>query len=393
LGIDPQVPGSVVRPRTRREDRIVPAEVLAEFGLSEVDAVVALRGGYLHRTYLVVGRKGREDGRAKLVLQRISDVFAEPETLAANAALIASVINNDGIPGVRVPDPVLAAGGGLLARAEGSWWRAFEYLEHSPPSRVGRMARCAVAARGMALYSRIATANLAGALRITIEGFHDLAMYFDRFLAAAKGLPGASRLEEQLMERALETRWVVEECSALVRALPARVAHNDAKADNVLVLPPDGQAKGRRCAIVDLDTTFEGRVFFDFGDLVRSTCTPITEEGGHTEGSEVSWRAFDEVARGYLGGWAGLLSRAEIASLSFGPVAVAWETAIRFLTDHLEGDVYFRVRQRGDNLRRSARMWALFDVFLKERDRFAEHIERLAATAEPPAVADCAGLG
>jgi hypothetical protein len=132
-------------------------------------------------------------------------------------------------------------------------------------------------------------------------------------------------------------------------ALPRRVVHNDCKLNNVLF----DQRTGEALCVIDLDTVMPGSVLADFGDLARTAACPAPEDEADLARVRVDARLYEALVRGYLSGTAGMLAPVEIALLPLAGPLIALETGIRFLTDHLAGDVYFRIHRPGHNLDRA----------------------------------------
>ena len=148
--------------------------------------------------------------------------------------------------------------------------------------------------------------------------------------------------------------------------IPTRVAHNDAKIANVLF---DGTT-GRAAMVIDLDTVMPGTPLFDFGDLVRSSVSRSAEDTTALDDVVAEPELYLALREGYLEGTAGLLTPAEIALLEPAGRVITWEQAIRFLTDYLDGDVYFATEHRDHNLERARAQLALLASLERQKDVF-----------------------
>jgi hypothetical protein len=147
--------------------------------------------------------------------------------------------------------------------------------------------------------------------------------------------------EVERVARALE--------SAGAGALPLRVVHNDCKLNNVLF----DDATGEGLCVIDLDTVMPGSVLADFGDLARTAACPAPEDETDLSRVRVDGALYAALVRGYLAGTGALLEPVEIELLPLAGPLIALETGVRFLTDHLAGDVYFRIHRPGHNLDRA----------------------------------------
>jgi Ser/Thr protein kinase RdoA (MazF antagonist) len=258
---------------------------------------------------------------------------------------------------------------------EGRVWRGFPFLEgtvsHERPAHAGQALEAARA------FGRFA-AGLADLppprLRTTIPGFHDLAGRRAALEAAAAADPlgRAGALARELDA----ARAAGEAIAAHVdeSALPRRVVHNDCKLNNLLF---DAERDEALC-VVDLDTVMEGALSHDFGELARTATNPRPEDEPDPDTVRVELDLHEALARGYLEGAAPLLTAAELAALPFAGARMAFENAIRFLTDYLQGDVYFRIVRPSHNLDRHRSQLRLAERLLAARAETARHVEEAA---------------
>ena len=147
-----------------------------------------------------------------------------------------------------------------------------------------------------------------------------------------------------------------------VARIPRRVVHNDCKINNVLM----DDATGEGLCVIDLDTVMEGTVLYDFGDLVRTAACPSPEDEVELGRMRIDPDLFRSLAEGYLTGAGTLLTEEELALLPLAGPLMALETGVRFLTDHLSGDRYFRVHREGHNLDRARAQLRLVELLLHD---------------------------
>ena len=321
----------------------LPAGLVAAFAPhAGVIAAEAVGVGHINRTVVAA----LDDGR-RLVLQRVNRrVFADPEALAANLVLVGSAA---AAAGVRTPRLLPAAVGGYLWwDDEGAPWRAYEELPGKVVDPPADDAAAHAVATELGRFAAACRVIDPADLAVTIPRFHDLPHRVDA-LHAAVNADAAGRLDG--------CRADLEACLTLVHAamasepwaawrdLPVRVAHNDAKAANVLL-----DAAGRPAGVLDLDTTMAGTILADVGELVRSATRLRPEDVA--DPAPVDARRLAAVTEGFLAGWGEPLHPAEAAALPLAGVVLTLENAVRFLADHLDGDVYFAVDGPGHNLRR-----------------------------------------
>jgi hypothetical protein len=159
--------------------------------------------------------------------------------------------------------------------------------------------------------------------------------------------------------------------------LSRRVAHNDTKINNVLI----DERTGEGMCVIDLDTVMPGLALDDFGDLVRTSVCFAKEDDRDLSRVRVEMPLFAALARGYLGAAASFLAPAEIEGLVLAGKLMTYECALRFLTDHLEGDLYFRVHREGHNLDRARVQLSLLDSITEHQAQMEEIVARAADEA------------
>ncbi|MBN1558410.1 MAG: aminoglycoside phosphotransferase family protein, partial [Lentisphaerae bacterium] len=130
--------------------------------------------------------------------------------------------------------------------------------------------------------------------------------------------------------------------------LPERVTHNDTKLNNVLI----DDETGRGICVIDLDTVMPGLSLYDFGDMVRSVCNSADEDEPDVEKVRFRMPFFEALVQGYLETAGGFLTQGERGELAFAGRLITLEIGVRFLTDHLNGDTYFRTHRPEQNLDR-----------------------------------------
>ena len=137
--------------------------------------------------------------------------------------------------------------------------------------------------------------------------------------------------------------------------LPLRVTHNDTKLNNIMIDDATGQA----ICIIDLDTIMPGLSIFDYGDSIRFGANTAEEDEPDVSKVSLSLPLFDIYTKGFLEGCEGSLTEAEMDMLPMGAKLMTLECGMRFLTDYLQGDVYFRTARENHNLDRTHTQFAL----------------------------------
>jgi Ser/Thr protein kinase RdoA (MazF antagonist) len=353
-------------------------QVASRFGLpGPVESVEPLGAGLINDTFVVVA------GDARYVLQRINDrVFPYPERIMDNLLVLMQQLARLPLGDTQIPRLVPAADGSACLRGvnAGIWRmttfvpgaRVLPAVDHAGQAReVGRL---------LGHFHWVLRDLDPTALAVTLPGLHSTPSYLKRFhraLATAESAgrsPEVSHLADFIIAREGGAGVLAEAQEG--GSLRLRVTHGDPKLDNFLF-----DEGGRRAiSLVDLDTVQPGLIQHDIADCLRSCCNRRGE--ATAAGTEVR---FDlGLCRNLLAAFSaqtrGLLDLSEVAPLYEAVRLVPFELGLRFLTDHLEGDRYFRVREPGENLRKAQVQFALVrDIEQKEqrirdiiRDAFAK---------------------
>ncbi len=245
-----------------------------------------------------------------------------------------------------------------LQDGEGEWWRLFDFIEGAHTvDRVTSPAQAREAARAFGQFQAL-LADLEGPrLHETIVNFHHTPSRVAALRAALAEDPLGRAAEvraelEFALERAPAASRLVDLQAAGV--LTERVTHNDTKINNVML----DQATGRAVAVVDLDTVMPGLALYDFGDLVRASASSTAEDDPEPANMRLVVPLFQALVEGWLEAGAAPTA-AERALLPFAGNLMSYETGVRFLTDYLQGDTYFKVHHANHNLHRARTQFAL----------------------------------
>ena len=331
-------------------------EALAAFDFSGPGTQAVRFGeGHINDTFLVsAGRSGR------FILQRVSPVaFHAPEQLMENVVNIteylAREISRQGGDPRRETLTVVHTrdGGACFTDSAGTVWRSFLYVEGTVCHQTaGTPELFAASGRAFGRFQQLLRDYPADTLHETIPRFHDTEnrLQLLKNAVAADPLGRVRECREDIAFMLARERDCSVALDALrVGELPLRVTHNDTKLNNVLMDEDTGEA----LCIIDLDTVMPGLVINDFGDSIRFGANHSAED--EPDLSKVSFDAglFETYTAAFLKEAGEALTGAEIRLFPWGAKLMTLECGIRFLTDYLEGDRYFRISRPGQNLDRA----------------------------------------
>jgi len=303
------------------------------FGWAEA-SIEPARHGHINDSFFVDSASGH------FFLQRINrSVFADVVGMTENTLAVHRHLGGD-----LVPQPVPAPDGEWIIEDAAEVWRAFGRVEGAGPV-MGVTPKVAEQAGRLlgSFHMRLAGLDPATVIE-TLPGFHDIQGRLELLRGVIEADPWGrvgSVVEE--IEWALASAPLAQIAEDLAQRVPRRVTHNDAKLDNVLFR--DAEA----VCLVDLDTVMPGAWFWDIGDLLRSAATS-REDDAHSDSSGFDAVLFDAVLGGYQLGLASTpLEDAEREAIGWAGALATYEQAVRFLTDWLAGDVYYRTDRPGQN--------------------------------------------
>lgn len=318
-----------------------------------------VKSGHINSTYLVTYElEGGE--RRRYILQRINEkVFKDPLAVMRNVECVTSHINwkvlrrKQNLGGQTLSLYPHKTGRFYGYGEGGGIWRCYNYLEGCRTHDVVGNARQAFeAGHAFGAFQNLVSDLPPAELVETIPDFHDTPRRY-RALMEAVERDSCGRVAEVEMELEF-VRRNEDVLDRLLRlreegSLPLRITHNDTKINNVLF---DVETDEAVC-VIDLDTVMPGLSLYDFGDLVRTATNPAAEDERDLGKVEMSIRVFESLVEGYLDAAGKVLNETEIAQMAFAGRLISLELGMRFLTDHLNGDRYFRVHRENQNLDRA----------------------------------------
>ena len=349
-----------------------PRRAAAAFCRDGATCPLSLLGrGNINDTFLVAS------AASSFVLQRINrQVFPQALSVINNFAKVTRHLSGrrmqTGKP-FRTALPVPTLAGELFFRdAQGEYWRGQTYLPHTSCSTLTSIDQAFQIGRILARFHNLVADLDVQCLADPLPGFHNLAQYlqeFDRLPTKGQtATNAASRYCFQAIRQGRQRAASLEEAknSGL---LPVQAIHGDPKIDNFL-FDDQGLADG----MLDLDTVGVGIVHYDLGDCMRSCCNRGGESGADGLAVFFDMAICRAILSGYFSLPQQLLSVGQRAYIFDAVLAISFELGVRFLTDHLRGNIYFKVRQDGENLVRAERQFRLVEDIVRRE----EEIRRLA---------------
>ena len=337
--------------------------------------------GHIHDT-TVVRFRSAEGSVQRYILQRLNtNVFQQPERLMENIESITvhlrTKILADGGDSMRQTLNLVPARDGkpFVRTGAGEYWRAFHFIERAQTYDTAvNSEHVAEVAKAYGRFLKLSSDLPVGRLHETIPDFHHTEKRCKALIGAARqDVKRRARLAKSEIEF-VEKR--AEEASIPVDlleqgGLPIRVVHNDTKLGNVMI----DNKTGEGICVIDLDTVMPGLSLYDFGDLVRSATNPAGEDEWDLSKVCLSMESFECCAAGYLQETGDLLTFREVDLLPLAAKLMALECGARFLTDYLQGDVYFKIHREGQNLDRCRVQLRLVEEMEMKYDRMARIVE------------------
>ena len=333
--------------------------------------------GHINDTFRVTVNQG--GACVNYILQRVNtNVFKNVAALMDNICRVSAHINAKlaGQPDFtrRVLTPITTRNGQLFFPNGNGCWRAYVYIEKARTMELIESPKQAFeAARSFGQFQKLLADLPAPRLHDTIPDFHHTPKRFERLETAIKNdSAGRVRLAGPEIDFAIQrnpiTRVLLDAC------LPERVTHNDTKLNNILF----DETTGEGICIIDLDTVMPGLALYDFGDMVHTMTSPAAEDERDLSKVEMRLPMFEALARGYLAATGDFLTRDEKDLLAFSGKLITFEIGIRFLTDFLEGDPYFKIHRDGHNLDRARTQFKLVESIERQEGKMKKLIETSA---------------
>ena len=339
--------------------------------------------GHINDTYRVsVNLAGRP---VHYLLQRLNlSLFTDPVRLMENIRRVTEhqraklAAAGEAEPSRKALTIIPTRGGEPFLRdPEGNAWRMYLFIEGARTfDQIERPDQAEEAARAFARFQNTLADLPAPRLNETIPAFHDI-----RSRLAALDAAVAADVCGRVGEVAAELAFVNARRPVVTRLLdrfaageiPERITHNDTKINNVML----DDADGRGVCVIDLDTVMPGLALYDFGDMIRTATATAAEDERDLSKVGSSFAFFEALVRGYLSE-AKFLVPAEIEELAFSGIVITFTIGVRFLTDYLAGDVYFKIHRPGHNLDRCRTQFKMVEDMEGQAEKRRERVMEIA---------------
>jgi Ser/Thr protein kinase RdoA (MazF antagonist) len=366
--------------------------VISHFAIEGSMAFIKAHGtGHIHDTFHV---KNTDSSYPDYLLQRINHhVFKNIPALTENIQLVTTHLRKklETLPGADPGREVLTLipatdGKGYYQDEGGNYWRIFLFLPGTRSYDVVETPQQAYeGGRGFGKFMALLSDLDARLVHETIPHFHDIESRLSLFNKAISRNP-----ENRVKEVAAEINFAQERIGqmstilhmGLRGVLPLRITHNDTKFNNVLL-----NANDQAQCVIDLDTVMPGYVAYDFGDAIRTIVNTAPEDEQDLSKIRVNVALFEGFTRGFLHETRSILTTNEIDSLAMGALLLPFIMGLRFLTDYIDGDTYYKIHYPEHNIVRARAQFALV-ARLEEQYPVLQHLIQTIASTQAQVPAD-----
>lgn len=338
--------------------------------------------GHINDTYLLTFEIA-EMGTIKVILQRMNkNIFTKPIELMENILNVTSylrkkIIENGGDPDRETLNVIRTVDNmPYFVDSEGEYWRSYKFITDATSyDQVESPEDFYQSAVAFGNFQRLLAEYPAETLHETIEGFHDTKARFQVFKKAVEDdVCGRAASVQKEIQFVLEHEHLANVFADLLekKEIPLRVTHNDTKLNNIMI---DNKTRKGIC-VIDLDTVMPGLAMNDFGDSIRFGASTATEDEQDLSKVSCDMELFDLYAKGFIEGCGGKLTEKEIDLMPTSAMVMTFECGMRFLTDYLQGDTYFKIHRENHNLDRCRTQFKLVKDMEAKWDTMREIIDK-----------------
>ena len=342
-------------------------EIFKEYGIGTDASIKPFGSGLINNTWLI------NDQGNDLILQRINhNVFKQPFDIATNIRLICEYVK-DRHPGYSFICPrKTVAGDEMIFIKDEGYFRFFPFVKNSHTVDVAiSPSQAYEAAKQFGRFTNLLSEFQVDKLEITLPDFHNLPLRHTQFETAIEQGNEKRINESSTIINFLKAQAEIVTISEQIIHNPdfkKRVTHHDSKISNVLF---DDNDHG--LCVIDLDTVMPGYFISDFGDMMRTYLSPVSEEEKDLSKIEIREDYFKAIAEGYLSEMGNELSSAEKKYLVYAGKFMVYMQALRFLTDHLNNDIYYGAKYEGHNFIRATNQVSLLKKII-DKEKILQEI-------------------
>jgi hypothetical protein len=326
--------------------------------------------GLIHQTYKA--KKNSADNA--VVLQAINtNVFKSPEDIVLNYSQLYEFLQHQN-NGNKIPAPIISNDGKLIWKdSANNNWRATEFIYDSFSPVIASDAEAAnTVAKSFASFTKSLAKIDIHNLKEIIPNFHNLAFRYEQFedainKASQERLMKSTHVIAELRQRKKLVDFF--ELTQNSKDYPSRVMHHDCKISNILF----DKNTGKVICPVDLDTVMPGKFFSDLGDMIRSMACTVDENSTNWEEIDIRPSFYKAILNGYLEGIGNIFAAEEKRNIHYSGLILIYMQSLRFITDYLNNDIYYKINYTEQNLSRAMNQLILLEkleIFLKAEFSF-----------------------
>ena len=346
----------------------------------EMMEITPFGSGHIHDTYLVTLKDG--ESQPRLILQKVNhQVFTRTALVCENIKIVSDHIRQKlgemKVPDIDrrcmqiIPDKERKP---YFQDSEGIFWRIFTFIEETEAiNEVANTTQAYEAARAIGEFQLYLSDLDAESIGESIPRFHHIGWRYENLeKAILEDFAGRVKEAQEEIVFARKAGTIKTEMLDLLarKVLPIRVVHNDTKINNVLF----DRKTGKAICVIDLDTVMPGSVIYDFGDMVRTFTSPAAEDETDLSRVFVRLEIYQALVEGYLAGAGSFITSTERKNLVLGAKVITLIMGIRFLTDYLNGDIYYKIHYPKQNLNRCRNQFQLLKDILEKENEMSKMI-------------------
>ncbi len=346
---------------------------LAEYGLERAEqTIIPIGAGHINSTWLISSSHKAD----QFILQHINQmVFTDPLIIADNTRKVAAYLNEHN-PSYLFVGPIPTLNGDQMAFVEGTYWRLTPYIPNSVTFQtLSDPQQAFEAALQFGRLGKLLDGFDVSSLQPSIPGFHDLNLRYSQFKEALRTCDLAIKAEaDGQISKALNYAFIVDYYNSFIHSadFPDRVMHHDTKISNMLF---DKDTLEGIC-VIDLDTLMPGKFISDLGDMMRTYLCAYSENESDPDKVFIRMEYFEAIITGYLQEMGTILTNTEKGLILFSGKYLIYMQALRFLTDFLNGNIYYPISYPLQNLDRTINQFKLLSEFFQKEKLLQDIINK-----------------